>query len=865
MRDDTVTRIRSRGGRDDYRGATSAAGRRTGGSSYDDARTPRGDGASTAGRTDDGSGTHAGNGAYSGNGGRHTDAYRGRRTHTSIAAREAGYVGQRADRFVGPEDRPTERRTHGLVGAFDDGHYGRAGNGRSGPRTNGGHAGGGRPGAPQGHRRGGGGGGGGGRSSGRVRRRRGRQILIGLLLMSGLGLLAGVVAFIIIYAQTETPDPNELATANTTTLYYNDGKKVMGSFAFKSQNRISVPLDQVPKHVQDAIIAAENRTFWTDSGISPKGIARAVWNQLRGQSTQGGSTISQQYVKNYYLTQEQTWKRKFRELFITLKIERTQSKQQILQNYLNTSHFGRGVWGIEVASDAYFGKHVQELTPQEAAVLAAMLRAPSNYDPSVDPANKTRLEGRYRYVLSGMAELGSKVTPQQAKTWPLPKIKPVRNSRTYDGPNGFLLVQVRKELAKLGYSEREIDSGGLKVTTTFDPKAQQAMELAFKKKFPRENAKGVHAGGAAVRPGTGEVVAMYGGPDYLKRQFNDATQAKLQPGSTFKAFALAAALENNISLESRFSGNSPFELENGDEVNNEFDEDYGEYVDLTEATRESINTAFADLTVNGLKPNGASKIVDAAVRAGIPEDTKGLDKHAKVALGFASVSPMDMANAYATFAMGGQRADWHVVQQVATRSGEIEYDATTPTLDRAFDSDVVRDVNFALQDVIAKGTGENEAKALGRPAAGKTGTHEDETAWFVGYTPQLSTAVAFYKDANGDGKKESLDNVGGQGTFFGGGYPARIWTAFMRTALQGQPQTPFPPPAEIGKDINPEPTWTPTPTAEPEPTATTPQWPDDKPRRPDDKPTLPPEPEPTQSPEPTPTEDDGWPPWGRNN
>ncbi|MGH3487162.1 MAG: transglycosylase domain-containing protein, partial [Actinopolymorphaceae bacterium] len=457
-----MTRI-PRGGRDDHRGATPAAGRRTGGGSYDDGRTPS-----------DGDYPGRDRGARYGDSGRHPNGYGSRRGHTSIAAREDGYVGQRANRITGhPDSRPTDRRTQGLVDVLDDGYGGRPANGRTGNgrpangRAGDGRSGGGRAGAPHGHRRAGAG----GRPPGKGRRRTGRKILIGLLLTSGLGLIAAVAAFVVVYAQTETPDPNELATANTTTLYYKDGKSVMGSFDFEGQDRISVPLDQVPKHVQDAIIAAENRTFWTDSGISPTGIARAVWNQARGQSTQGGSTISQQYVKNYYLTQEQTWKRKFRELFITLKIERTQSKQQILQNYLNTSYFGRGAWGIEVAADAYFGKHVQELTPQEAAVLAAVLRAPDNYDPSVRPSNKPRLEGRYRYVLSGMAQLGAKVTPQQAKTWPLPKIKPVSNSRTYDGPNGFLLMQVRKELSKLDYSEREIDSGGLKVTTTFDPKA----------------------------------------------------------------------------------------------------------------------------------------------------------------------------------------------------------------------------------------------------------------------------------------------------------------------------------------------------------------------------------------------------------
>ncbi|HZC26937.1 MAG TPA: transglycosylase domain-containing protein, partial [Actinopolymorphaceae bacterium] len=613
--------------------------------------------------------------------------------------------------------------------------------------------------------------------------------------------------------------------------------------SFHAQNRISVPLDQVPKQVQDAIVAAENRTFWTDNGVSPTGIARAAWNQLHGGATQGGSTITQQYVKNYYLDQEQTWRRKFKELFITLKIERQSSKQEILQNYLNTSYFGREAWGIEVASNKYFGKHVQDLTPQEAAVLASMLRAPSHYDPA-DKANVPRLEGRYHYVLDGMAKMGSFPAAKAAQE-KLPKIQPPDRREIYRGPQGYLLSQVKKELLKHGFSEREVEAGGLRVTTTFDPKAQHAMEEAFRKNFPTKNAKGVHAGAAAVRPGTCQVVAMYGGPDYLKRQFNDATQAELQPGSTFKPFALAAALENGISLKSRFAGNSPLELENGDTVKNEFNHDYGRYVDLMKATRDSINTAYVDMTVNAITPG---KVVDAAHRAGIPQDTQGLDAHAKVALGFASVSPLDMANSYATFAIGGQSCSRHVVDKVADRNGVTRY-AADPGLKREFDSDVTRDVNYALQDVVRHGSAEEEAKALGRPAAGKTGTHEDRTAWFVGYTPQLSASVAFYKDANGDGVNESLDNVGGMGTFFGGGYPTRIWAAFMKGALEGQPVQEFPPPAKVGKAINPAPKFTPRPT----PTFTTPT-PDPKNPWPQPTVTKKPLPWPPKTPDPTPTD-----------
>ncbi|GAA4985915.1 transglycosylase domain-containing protein [Actinopolymorpha pittospori] len=696
-----------------------------------------------------------------------------------------------------------------------------------------------------------------GRKGGRRRLR--RVLLVVLLTILGLGV-AGVVAFVIGYIRTPIPDPNTLLNANTTTLYYGDGKSVLGTF--HSQNRISVPLDQVPKRVQDAVVAAENRSFWTDTGISPSGIARAAWNQFRGGSTQGGSTITQQYVKNYYLTQDQTLTRKVKELFITLKLQGQVSKQEVLQNYLNTSYYGRGAWGIEVAANAYFDKHVQQLTPQEAAVLASVLRAPSNYDPAVDPSNESRLAGRYHYVLEGMAEMGE-FPRAEAATAPLPKLHVAKTSDTYAGPGGYLLVQVRKELLKLGYSEQQIESGGLQVTTTYDAKAQKAMEKAFAENFPTENAAGVYAGAAAVQPGTGAVVAMYGGKDYLKRQFNDATQAKLQPGSTFKPFALAAALEHGVSLESRFAGNSPLELPDGDEVSNEFDRDYGRTVDLLKATRDSINTAYVDMTEHAISPND---VYDAAVRAGVPKDSPGLDKHAKISLGFASVSPTDMANSYATFATGGVSAQWHVVDKVTSSSGEITYQAKS-SKKQEFRGDVIRDVDYALQDVVEHGSAEEAAKDLGRPAAGKTGTHEDQTAWFVGYTPQLAASVAFYKDANGDGVKESLDDVGGMDTFFGGGYPAQIWTSFMKNALAGQPVKQFPPPSHIGRSKkptptnsatrrNPVPSVTPT-TAVPDPTLTprAPESPNPTPtftHRSD--PTLPPkQPKPPKSPDPTPT------------
>jgi membrane peptidoglycan carboxypeptidase len=282
----------------------------------------------------------------------------------------------------------------------------------------------------------------------------------------------------------------------------------------------------------------------------------------------------------------------------------------------------------------------------------------------------------------------------------------------------------------------------------------------------------------------------------------------VQPGSAFKPFALAGALRDGIGLKSRYAGNSPLDIPGTDkQVNNEFDRDYGTSVDLVKATEQSINTAYVDLTLD----MGAHKVVDAAVDAGIPADTPGLESNAVNTLGTASVRNIDMATAYATFAAKGKAATPYTVQEVKGANGGTRYEAH-PHTSRAFDEDVVSDVSYALQQVVKNGTG-TEAQSLDRPAAAKTGTAAlrpgtTTSAWFVGYTPQLSAAVDFYK---GTGRAD-LDGVGGLSTFFGGEYPARIWTAFMTAALQGKSVETFPPPSYVGETVNPQPTSTPTPT-----------------------------------------------------
>jgi membrane peptidoglycan carboxypeptidase len=618
------------------------------------------------------------------------------------------------------------------------------------------------------------------------------------LALVGVGFLALVALLGVAYAATPIPQPNDMISAQATIVYYDDGKTEIGRFG--DQNRIIIPLDQVPDHVQKAVLAAEDRSFYENRGISPTGIARAFWTNLRGGATQGGSTITQQYAKNAYLSSERTYTRKFKEFFIAVKLARRDDKNKILADYLNTIYFGRRAYGIQTAAQTYFGVDAKDLTVEQGAVLASVIRSPAGYDPE---NHADRLAARFNYVLDGMVAKGWLKASDRANM----QVPPLAEAaKPKGGSNYYLMDTVRRELKANGFSDQDIDLGGLRVISTFDKRSQRAAVRAVRQERPRENARNVHIGLSAVQPGTGAVVAMYGGG--TAGGLNEVTQARVQPGSAFKPFALAGALRDDIGLKSRYQGNSPLDIPGTDkQVNNEFDRDYGTTVDLVKATEQSINTAFVDLTLD----MGARKVVDAAVDAGIPADTPGLEANAVNTLGTASVRNIDMSTAYATFAAKGKAATWYTVQEVKGANGGTRYEAR-PQTTRAFDEDVVSDVSYALQQVVKNGTG-TEALSLDRPAAAKTGTaalRPDTTtsAWFVGYTPQLSAAVDFYK---GTGRAD-LDGVGGLSTFFGGEYPARIWTAFMTAALRGKDVETFPPPAYVGETVNPQPTFTPSPT-----------------------------------------------------
>ena len=627
-----------------------------------------------------------------------------------------------------------------------------------------------------------------------------------LLGLAALGVAAVAAAFFALYTMTDVPQPNDLATAETSVVYYDDGKDVIGRYA--EVNREIVSLDQVPEHVQQAVLAAEDRGFYENEGISPAGIVRALWNNVTGGETQGASTITQQYARNAYLTQEQTLTRKVKEAILAIKLARSSTKDEVLEDYLNTIYFGRGAYGIQAASQAYFGKDVEDLSVAEGAVLAAVIRAPSSYDPEEGKDAKAALDSRvFDYVIPGMVEQGWLDEAQAADIRRLPKLQDPQALNSYEGQTGYILDMVRDELKELGFDKEQIDAGGLRVTTTFNQQAQDAAQTAATEGFPPAPNNGVKMGLASIDPRTGAVVAIYGGKSWERSQLNYATAA-IPVGSTMKAFTVAAALGNGFTLASTFDGNSPFYIEGESlPVNNQGDVSYGSAITLEYATEQSVNTAFVDLT----EQMGPEMVADAASRAGL--DTENLDASGpRVTLGSASYSPLAMASAYGTFANSGVHVEQHTVQEVTDADGNVLYEAE-PEEDRGFVPGVANEVTYDLTQVISDGTGATAA-GLGRPAAGKTGNQEGLTAWFIGYTPQLVTSVAFHRKLPGE-PLAPLNGVAYMPVFTGAGYPTSIWTAYMSGALAGEPVLQFPTRGVTTPSPSPSPS--PSKTASPRP------------------------------------------------
>ena len=613
-----------------------------------------------------------------------------------------------------------------------------------------------------------------------------RLFIRAAIFLGGFGFVAGSTLFAIAYFTVSIPDPNAYVNSQATIIQYANGEEIgrMGA-----QNRTIVSLTKIPLHLREAVMAAEDRDFYSNKAFSPIGILRALKNNLLGGSLQGGSTITQQYAKTAFLTSERTIQRKIRELVIAIKLENQSSKDEILENYLNTIYFGRGSYGVQTASLQYFNRSVDQLSVSQAVVLASILRSPGLYDPAFNKDNRPRLENRFAYVVKGMKEKGW-LTEKEAAKLKIPYIAPRATSGSLSGPKGHLIEAVRKELIKFGFTEDQIMVGGLVVRTTLVQKAQQAAVDAVNKQGPKKAPDNLHIGLVAVRPGTGEIIAMYGGKDYLTRQLNDATQAIAQAGSTFKPFALIAGLQQGIPLTSMWNGDSPQTFDDAGKpypVANYGFEGWGQ-ISLLKATGSSVNTVYVPLGIQV----GPENVVEAARRAGIPESI-AMVPTPSVVLGVASPHVLDVANSYATFAANGIYAKPYLISQVLGSNKGVLYEGK-PQTQEVFAADVMADLTYALKYVVTNGSG-FAARKLNRPVAGKTGTSQSNaSAWFSAYTPQLAASVALFRDD----ATQSLKGVGGLATVTGGSFPARIWTAFMQGALKGEPVLNFPAPANIG-------------------------------------------------------------------
>ncbi|MEE1785921.1 transglycosylase domain-containing protein [Streptomyces sp. SP17BM10] len=618
-------------------------------------------------------------------------------------------------------------------------------------------------------------------------------------------LMTAAAAFAVLYVIVPVPDPNAHAVAQNNIYLYSDATTEIARTG--AVNRTDVAIDKIPLDTQHAVVSAEDRTFYQNRGIDLKGMLRAGWNTLTGKGTQGGSTITQQYVKNYYLTQDQTIARKGRELFIALKVDQQRDKNEILAGYLNSSYFGRGAYGIQSAAHAYYGVDVSELTLAQGAYLAALLQAPSSYDvKTAKPANRDKAIARWNYTLDGMVQLGFlDAADRAAETFPEP-VDP-QPTTGLSGQAGYLVGVADDYLTSAGIIDAAtLKAGGWRITTTFDKPKQDAFTKAVQQELTDEldpkarptTDTDVRVAGASVEPATGRVVAVYGGPDYAKQPYNDALRQDNQIGSTFKPIDLAAGLVAQhtpdgrpITTETRYDGTSERHVTGGPTPYappNEDDIDYGN-ITLRYAMVKSVNSVYAQEGVDA----GLARVRDTAVKLGIPDNVPGMDPaNTSMTLGTATPSALDLAGVYAALANHGRaRTPWSVLklERLGTGSGSGSVDvpkmpdhAATDALDRQI-ADTVTDV---LRDVVStRGTGA-AALDLGRPAAGKTGTTDSNlSAWFAGFTPQLTTTVGLFRENPKTHAKEPLAGTAGLTRINGGTFPTKIWTAYMTDALDG--------------------------------------------------------------------------------
>ncbi len=612
---------------------------------------------------------------------------------------------------------------------------------------------------------------------------RGGRILRNLLLFIVLVAVAVGVTGCAVYSSmsSQLPDPDITKARGrdqSTVITDRKGKTLVRLYA--EQNRQDVALSEIPVQMRQAVIATEDQRFYEHKGVDPMGILRAVVTDVRkGEKAQGGSTITQQYVKQAFVTSEKTLKRKLQEAILAQKVERRYSKDEILGMYLNTIYYGHSAYGIESASRAYFGKGIKDVTLAEAAMLAGVIKSPGRYSPYLDP--KAALQRR-NTVLKQMLSEGyiDEAAYQEARDTPIKVagLKPPSARAPY-------FVEWVKETLVEEYGERAVYRGGLHVRTTLDPAAQSAAEKAVAGVLDKQGDPS--AALVAINPKTGAVIAMVGGKDFKKQQFNVAVQGRRQPGSAFKPFVLATALSEGVSPEKGFeAGPRSFNITGTGQVWKVTGAGGGRKgpMRLREATEKSVNSVYAQLILDV----GADKVVEMAEKLGI---RKGIEPMPAIALGGLKhgVSPLEMASAYGTLAAGGVRATPYGIAEVT--AGKKVLRKTKPELEEAIDPDIAYLTTDILTGVIKRGTG--KSADIGRPAAGKTGTTQEyRDAWFVGYTPDLVSAVwVGYPES----QREMTSVHGRQVT--GGSFPAEIWARFMSSALGDRQKAQFEQPSGL--------------------------------------------------------------------
>lgn len=595
--------------------------------------------------------------------------------------------------------------------------------------------------------------------------------LVGLLAATGL---AGA-AFLLV----RVPLPPERQQAETSFITDVHGER-LATFS-QGVNRVFVPIDTIPAVVKDAVVATEDKGFFDHGGVDPVGILRATFADVRGKPLQGGSTITQQYVKNVYLGSERTLSRKVREAALAVKLERKLSKEQILERYLNTVYFGRGAYGVQAAAKAYFGKDVGQLELKEAAYLAGLIRSPVQADALTKP--KVADDRRNR-TLGRMAREGLITNAQRRQTEAVPVnsyvVERGKADPAYamaDKGTQYFAEYIRAQL--LGrYPEATVYGGGLRVTTTLDLNMQAK---AYESVYGLLNRPDDPEGALVSIDSTGAIRAMVGGRDYAAANVNIALGSEgggsgRQPGSTFKPFVLAEAVRQGYSVTATVPAPPTIVFPKANKgadypVDNYEGEAFEQPITLVDATKHSVNTAYAQL----MKVVGPPKVVDMAQKAGVRSP---LSPDLSLTLGTSEVSPLDMASAFSTFANRGEHVEPFAILEVRTAEGRL-LERAKPARSRAMTEKIADTVNYCLQQVVTGGSG--TGAAIGRPVAGKTGTTQDfGDAWFVGYTPRLTTAVWMgYREGN----SKKMTNVRGR-KVNGGSFPATIFKRFMTDAVK---------------------------------------------------------------------------------